>query len=197
MPNRRAPSLHDKLCAAALDLAARHPWSEITLAQIAKQAHVPLSRATELLNSTADLLPALVAQTDKFVAAQMDTVDLSESPHDRLFEIIMARFDYLQKHRAAVLSIRAACRRDPHSALLILRAQWIAMQKTLKLAGLAENSSTVINRTILLCAAYQYTLYRWRKDKTPDMAETMSALDQSLNRIADLSTLLSRRQTPH
>ncbi len=179
-------SIEKKICDAALKLSASHHWQTLTLQQISKTAKVPLTETKKIFTNKADILPEIVHQIDDEVV-RIGKINARNSPHDRLFEVMMARFDILQSHREGVLAIFAATKRSPPLALPILQAQWQSMPKMLKLAHLVPKGIPSSAMCFGLLAIYQLTLCVWLKDGTVDMSKTMAVLDRRLRYAGYLS----------
>jgi AcrR family transcriptional regulator len=183
---------HTKLVTAALKLAASHDWKQITLEQAAKAAKVPAAQAVKLFPTANDLLTAIVARIDGETAASVGKPLTQGTAHDRLFEVMMARFDVLQKHRPAIRRIIAATKHDPSLACILLPAHKEAMRKMLALSALKEEGIKEALAIAGLLAIYAASLYSWERDDTKDMAQTMAVLDRNLRRADKLATLLFR-----
>ena len=61
------------------------------------------------------------------------------SPRERLFDMVMSRFDALQQHRAGVLQLLRALRFDPATSLLLYSATLRSMKWLLDGAGIPSN----------------------------------------------------------
>lgn len=188
MPKQK-PDPEKKICDAALRLAATQDWNDLTLEQIAKAAKVPRVQAKKLFADKDAILPALIRRTGREVAAAVGGPARALT-HDRLFEVMMARFDILQSHRAAILGIINAVRRNPALARAIVPAEAQAMRAMLVLAGFKGTGIEEIFAAAGLLAIYALALCRWARDDSPDMAKTMALLDRSLRRGGKLAELL-------
>jgi len=180
MTKSSALSPDNKIARAALKLAARHAWDDLTLAQIAKTAKLTLPQVRKHFSDTHSIIPAIVRLIDDETAKAVGKVDPRDSAHDRLFEILMARFDALQSHRAGILSIAKACRGSPQRAHAVLKAQRESMQKMFQLAHLETGGAHRIVHQMGLYILYLLVLFRWQQDRTKDMAPTMATLDRAL-----------------
>jgi len=177
----RNPGLEEKLCIAALRLAAAHDWSALTLDQIAKTAKISPAEARKIFADKDMILPALVRRTDAQVAASIGKRLTHGTPRDRLFEVMMARIDILQASRKATLNIIATVRREPRLAQALLPAEMKAIKEMVSLAGLTlplRRQPFVIGG---LLAIYGFALCRWRSDDSRDLGKTMAALDRGLS----------------
>ena len=90
----RAPGdSREKIVDALLGLAAEKPWDEISLTDVADRAGVSISQFRDAFPSKGAILGAFSRRIDKQVldAPAKDLQD--ESAKDRLFDVLMRRFD--------------------------------------------------------------------------------------------------------
>lgn len=172
----------DRMVEAALSLAAERGWRELSLAEIAQRADVPLPEAYRVAPSKTVLLLRLMCATDRAVLAS-GMADAGEQPRDRLFEILMRRFDVLQARRAATLAILRDMPADPASALFTLPQLAVGLAWMLEAAGLSASGVRGMLRIKALGLVYLSALRAWTQDDSADMAGTMAALDKGLRRL--------------
>lgn len=169
---------------AALELAAERGWEQVSLLDIAKRAQVPLAELYSHYPGKHEILAAFTRRVDEEVVAEQEMEPASGEPaRDRLFDVLMRRFDHLQPHRRAIRSILEAYRRDPALALGGLFQLRRSMTWMLEASGLSASGLRGEMRLDGLCAIYIATLRTWLQDDTEDMAKTMAALDGYLRRI--------------
>ena len=102
---------------AALALAAKRSWADIALAEIAEEAGLKLSEIYPVFPTKGAILAAFSRRIDGLVLSE-DLEGLDDSPaRDRLFDVMMRRFDALEPYRDAVGNILADLWSDPVSAL--------------------------------------------------------------------------------
>ena len=124
------------IVATALDLAAERGWAGLSMREIAAAAGVPLAVVQEHYPTKGAILEAFTRQVTAAVLADEDGFDAEEAPRDRLFDVLMRRFDALQPHRKALASILLDQPRDPVSALAGLAGLQRSMGWMLETAGL-------------------------------------------------------------
>ena len=112
--------------------------------------------------------------------------------HDRLFDVLMRRFDALRPYREALGNILCAEAGDPASALCGLCRLKRSMACMLEAAMLSPTGLRGALRVKALGLAYLATLRVFLRDESPDMATTMAALDRNLARLERLARLCSR-----
>lgn len=183
----------DACLRAFLDLLAERPPARIALADVAAHCGVSLSEMRAAFASTDDLLAAFFRATDRHVLAEggPDSDDFAgEDPKERLFEVLMRRLDALAPHRAAVMTLRNAARRDPRLACTLLRLseasqRWMLAAAGVDCAGLAGSV-----RAKGLAVLFARVLDVWLADEDPGQARTMAALDRELDTGAKLLGML-------
>ena len=181
----------------ALDLAAAERWSSVSLRDIAGASDVSLAEMYTLYPSKTAILRAYAASVDAAVLGTKFAFDEEDGPRDRLFDVLMRRFDTLAEDRDGVLSILAALRCDPVSALCVGSGLCESMRWMLETAGISGSGPKGRLTVKGLTALWLATLRVWGRDDSEDMARTMAALDKNLRRAERLRSLLpSGRRNP-
>jgi len=170
----------DRILDAALALAERDGWRKASLGAIAGEARVPLRELYGEFRSRAAILSGLMARTDAGVLAETPATDAEESPRDRLFEVLMRRFEALKPHRAALKSIASELGSDPPTALCSAPAFLRSMTWMLEAAGLSSAGIRGRLRVRALAVMYLCVLRVFVRDDSEDLAKTMAALDRRL-----------------
>ncbi len=173
----------------ALKLAAERGWREVSLAEIAETAKVPLARAYRAFPSKQAIFEAFARGIDAEVLADdslADEWDEQTGARDRLFDVMMRRFDALQPHRAGIGNLIYDQARDPLAALCSVQPLLRSMAAMLEAARIPSSGLAGAARSKGLAGLYLVTLRVWLRDETADMAKTMAALDGYLRRIESL-----------
>ena len=168
----------DKIISAALDLAARKPWNEVSLADIAAEANVNFNALREEFPSKGAILAGFIKATDAAVLEKFGLYDAEEKPRDRVFDILMTRFDVMQPYKAGLKSISESPSFYPELIRpLIQSIQWM-----LEAAGVPTDSAM---RGVLMAgtgSVFGRAFRKWLEDDDPGNAKTMAALDRGLRR---------------
>jgi AcrR family transcriptional regulator len=183
-----------KIIDTALRLADKEGWEKITLEQIAKSTKIPATQIKKKFESTREILPLIVVSVTEKTFAACGKPDNKTPVHDRLFDILMARFDVLQRHRAAILSIVTASRKDPQTALILACAQLEAMKKIQNFSSVLKYKTYRIFTPYLLWMLFLAAFQIWKTDETIDMAKTMAALDRYLRYACRAAIILRVKQ---
>ncbi len=166
---------------AMLALAARDGWPAVTLQAVADEAGLSLAELHDLVEDRLDLLTSYGRMIDRKVLESVSS-DESLSPRDRLFDLMMERFDVLNQDREAVASILRDLTLDPKSALFTLPHLGRSMGWMLEAAGIGTSGWQGGLKILGLTAVYLETLRHWKTDISEDMSVTMAALDKNLGR---------------
>jgi AcrR family transcriptional regulator len=187
------PGMH--VIQAALQLAAERGWANLALADIAAAAELPLADLYASYPSKTAILVALSRQIDRQVLAGLET-GADESTRDRLFDLIMKRFDALAPHREGLSAVARDAGRDPLAALCGLGHLARSMALMLEAAGVSSSGLAGALRTKCLGAIYLATMRDWFRDDSADKARTMAALDARLRRAESWAGRFARRARP-
>jgi AcrR family transcriptional regulator len=172
----------DAIVSATMGLAAERDWREIGLTDIAEAAGVSLAELLTHYPSKLAILDGFTREIDRRVLAGFEPESDSVSTRDRLFDVLMRRFDTLEPHKAAIGRIAGAACRDPLVGLAVGGGMLRSMGLMLEAAGVASDGLRGLVRRNGLAAFYAATLRDWFKDDTADKSRTMAALDGRLRR---------------
>lgn len=173
---------HEELALMAVNLAGQIGWADVRLSDIAEEANISLAQLSRHFRDKVEVLCAYGRYVDYRTLDDAGAPDLEVSPRDRLFDILMARFDVLNDHRDGVASILHSLKTDPKQLVISLPYLGRSMQLMLEAAGLDANGLRGAVRVVGLKLIYLKTLKIWMDDESPDMAKTMAALDKALGK---------------
>lgn len=166
---------------ASLDMAAVQPWADVTMRDIAQKSGHDLAAIIMLFDDKGDILAARSRQVDAKTAENLHGQSMAGDSHkDRLFDILMERFDVMNDDRAAILSIMRGLPSDPKQAVLSLPFIARSMTWMLELAEIPTTGIQGALRVAGLSVVYLKVLRDWAKDDSEDMAKTMASLDKAL-----------------
>jgi AcrR family transcriptional regulator len=185
----------DRIIDAALSLAAREGWQGLSLGDIAKEARLPLSAIYSRFGGKAAILDAFVHRVDRAVLAG-PAPDRDGSARDRLFEVLMRRFDALTPHKKGLLAIARDVSRDPVSWLCGSQALSRSMAWMLEAARIEGGGPWGPFRVNGLALIYLNAFRTWLRDDSADMARTMAALDRGLRQAESLFRFCGRMRRP-
>ena len=190
---RKSDDITGRVIAAALDLGVSEGWRYVSLAAIAKRAGITLAELRFAFPSKAAIVRRFLRRIDEEVLAGGEGNE--ESVRDRLFDVLMRRFDALAPHKAAVAAILRDSIGDPLSGAALLPGFMCSMAWMLEAAGLSSAGLGGLARTQGLAMIYANAFRVWLRDESADLGKTMAALDGGLRR-AERLVLACRRVPP-
>jgi AcrR family transcriptional regulator len=178
-----SPSEADRIIDAALALVATEGWRQVSLAAIAAAAGLPILQVYRIFRSKQAILAALYRRVDAIVLAEPPAAEADERPRDRLFDLLMRRFDALQPYKPALDVLRRELPHDPPTALCAGVSLLRSMRWMLEAADISTSGVRGAVAVKLATAAYLSAMRVWQRDDSPDLARTMASLDARLRRI--------------
>ncbi len=177
------PDEANRIIEAALARLARDGWRRLSLAAVADEAGLPILRVYRSFRSKQAILDRLMRRIDETVLADPPPVEDDERPRDRLFDLLMRRFDALRPYKPALAVLRRELTGDPASALCVAAALLRSMRWMLEASDIMTGGVRGALAIRLTAAAYLATMRVWRRDDAPDQGQTMAALDAKLRRV--------------
>lgn len=193
---KKAKPARERILTAFIGSVAEAGWRRTTVAGIIEAAGVGLADYYREFDGKASLARALSRQVTADALAHLDGFEADDPPRDRLFEVLMARFDALHPIKETVRAIVRASPSDPMLAVEMACATGHAMAQALDAARIPSGGLLGPARAQALGLAYLSTVRVWLADDTPDMAKTMAHLDRQLGRLDRLAGLIARDRTP-
>lgn len=174
--------LADRAVDAALRLASEKSWDDVSLAEIAREAQLDLADFYGELDIDA-VLSAIDRRFD--LACSSEPVSTDDKLKDRIFEVTMLRFEAMEDHRAALMSIRKSWKYNPVERLKAAKrrtrtARWILTCAEADFAGAGP-------RAVLLSGILSRAEAAWEKEDSPDFTRTMAHLDRDLRDVNDFA----------
>ena len=168
---------------ALLRMVAAGGWRDLSYADIAKDAGLSLAAAYEAYPSKGAILTGIGRDIDARLFASLEDDPLDGSPKDRLFDLLMRRFDVLNEHREAYAALAWELPRTPVEAGCLALQLRRSLANMLEAAGLSASGLRGALRIEGLGAIYACALRVWLKDETADLSKTMAELDKRLGQV--------------
>ena len=172
--------LKDCIIDAALALAEEEGWESISFDQIVAAAQADRADVLEYFDDKSDILTAYGRRVDRRVLENLAGDGEGLDTRERLFDLMMERFDVLNESRAAITSIFDSLKNDPKQAVVSFPHLAKSMTKMLEAANIETDGVHGALKVTGLVGVYLYALRIWKEDETEDMAKTMAALDKAL-----------------
>jgi ubiquinone biosynthesis protein COQ9 len=176
-----------------LRMVAAGGWRDLSYADIAKDAGLSLAAAYEAYPSKAAILTGIGRDIDARLFASLDEDPLDGSPKDRLFDLLMRRFDALNDHREAYAALAWQLPRTPVEAGCLALQLRRSLANMLEAAGLSASGLRGAFRIEGLGALYACAMRVWLKDETADLSKTMAELDKRLGQVERYMNMTRRK----
>lgn len=177
----QAAPLKDRAVKAGLAIAAREGWNGVTFRSIAEETGAGLADLHDVFDDRFDLLSAYGRMVDRRMLEHMGK-EHGGSPRDRLFDLVMERFDILNEDREGLVAVLHGLKTDPKQLVLSLPHLGRSMSWILEAAGISTFGWQGAVRIAGMTGLYLKTLHCWMDDESEDMSATMAALDKNLER---------------
>lgn len=187
--SKSAPRTRDPID-AMMGLVADHGWTAVDMQQIAEASGMTLGDLSREYEGKTAMLLAFLRRIDSAVLDGTGTDMAGENARDRLFDILMRRFDHLVDYKPAIERLTRDIWRDPLAALALSAGVAKSMAWMLAAAGLQSDGPRGILNVKGLSGLWLATMRTWLTDDTPDMSRTMAALDKNLARLEQLANSL-------
>lgn len=179
-----------KILDGAIRVIADRPWDKVALIDIAREADVSIADIYRHFRSRQAVLCGLHRRVDlEMLAAPVD----DGSDKDRLFDLLMRRFDALAPLKPAFKTGLGELRRGKLATLEAGLIGGINLHRgmiwVVEAAGLEGSCFVTDMRARIVGAAYLSAFRVWLDDDSPDLTRTMAALDKSLARAVRLLRL--------
>ena len=179
----RAASDADRIIDATMALIASSGWRSVSLAAVAEETGLTVLQVYKVFPSRTAILCGFFRRIDEAALEAPVESETGERPRDRVFDLLMRRFDALRPYRAPLMALRRDLPFDPLSALAAGSALLCSMRVTLETAGISCDGIGGVLAVKLVAAAYLFASQTWTRDESPDLAPTMAVLDRRLRAI--------------
>jgi ubiquinone biosynthesis protein COQ9 len=165
---------------AALELAAEGGWKAVTFTAIAQRTSLSLADLRREFMCRTDLLKAFQAEIDAEALAKAKTATAEQSPRDRVFDLVMTRFEVMTPYKPALrrLSVDLCC--HPAEAAQLVPSSLASQYWMLAGAGAKLGGPGAGLRVAGLTSIYAKVFRVWLDDHSPGLDRTMAALDRRL-----------------
>jgi hypothetical protein len=171
--------LLSKLAEQALGLAAETPWNQVSLSELCAATDMTLADCAKASITKAHVTAHLDSLIDLAMLAANSKVDTTQSVRDRLFDVLMGRFDAMEDQRQAWASILKAEQSDLLASIARRVRRAAAAAWALEAAGVSSGDLRGASRAVAIARILRLVESIWLEDG-PELAKTMARLDQEL-----------------
>jgi AcrR family transcriptional regulator len=171
-----------KILDAALKLADERGWANLPLDAIANRAGIKLAEFRKEFMTKAQILSAFGRAVDDAVLVKITPADAELAPRDRLFDVLMTRFETMAPYKAGLKRIRDDLRFQPGQGVSQICIATRSLYWMMVAAGIDVEGARGAIRLPGLMGVYVRVFDTWLEDDDPGLARTMAALDSRLRR---------------
>tara|TARA_Y100000590_G_scaffold465179_1_gene636718 strand:- start:2041 stop:2598 length:558 start_codon:yes stop_codon:yes gene_type:complete len=164
-----------------LKILEKKTWNSLKLQDVFKKTKNVKKETFKKITDKKDLLTAINSYIDDQLKQYSNNIEQSNEK-DMFFEILMTRFDILQKYRRGILSIFHSFKRKPQELLYLLPS---FIDSMIFMAGLGKISIYGIKGNIKikgLLIVYFSSFLVWKNDNNQSLEKTMTSLNVYLDR---------------
>lgn len=169
----------DRVIDAALRLATRREFSDVTLTDIAHEAGISLADLRELFPSKGAIIGGFSRRIDREVLEAQPKEASHEPARERLYDVLRRRLDALHAYRDALASVGRWAARDPLTAAALNRETVNSMRFMLEAADIDSDGPVGSLKLQGLAFAWSRVLEDWLGG---DIHDALSTLDRELTR---------------
>jgi hypothetical protein len=178
------------LVTAAFALGAEKGWRHVSPAAAARYAGLDLAKVRAAYPCTGSILKKFGEMAD---AAALSNALTEGSVRDRLFDILLRRFDFLQLYRPGVVALLHALPFCPPLAFVMTELNIASMGWLLEGAGVDATGLRGALAKRGLLAVWAYGIRAWADDESEDLTATMAAVDKALARAESIVNRFSSK----
>ncbi|WP_457796674.1 TetR/AcrR family transcriptional regulator [Methylocystis sp. S23] len=166
-------SARNRVIDAALRLAARRDFGDVSLTDIAHEADISLAEMRDLFPSKGAIIGGFNRRIDREVLEAVSTQDSHDPARDRLYEVLRKRLEALEPYRDALASVARWAARDPLTGTALNREVVNSMRFMLEAADIDCDGPVGSLKLQGLALAWGRVLDAWFQDGFSFALETL------------------------
>ncbi|MGE5387570.1 MAG: TetR/AcrR family transcriptional regulator [Hyphomicrobiales bacterium] len=166
-------STRNRVIDAAMKLAGRRDFGDVSLSDIAFEADISLADLRDLFPSKGAIVGGFSRRIDRQVLDDFSAKNSHDPARDRLYEVLRKRLEALEPHRDALDSIARWAARDPLTAAALNRETVNSMRFMLEAADIDCDGPVGSVKLQGLAMAWGRVLDAWFQDGFSFALETL------------------------
>ena len=134
-------SPRERVVDAALVLATRRDYGDVTLSDIANEANITLAELRDLFPSKGAIIGGFLRRIDRQILQEQNEIHHSEPMRERLYEVLRRRLLVLGPYRESIISIKNWVSRDPLTQTALNREVINSMRFMLEAAEIESDGT--------------------------------------------------------
>ena len=176
-----------KIVEVVLFLLKNKNWNDLSLDEIKKKSKI--QKFDKLIKNKKIIINKINEYFDYKLSLKLKDVEQSNNK-DMIFEILMMRFDILQKYRKGILSIFNSFKRKPQDLLFLLPNiidSIVLMVNCTNVSTKGIKGQLKIKGIVII---YIFSFFAWMNDDTPSLEKTMITLDKNLDQAGKILSFI-------
>ena len=166
----------------SFELSEKIGWERFSFQKLSEKEKIPLNFLKTNYKCKYTVIEKFSQMIDRQVESNIRADDLMDSSiKDKLFELIMLRFDELESFKKALKNIFLSTKKNPLLISIISKNLLNSFDFYLEVSNSYQNSPTDIFKKNFLLLIYSLVFETWLNDNSEDLSKTMSQLDKYLS----------------
>ena len=176
-----------KIAETTLFLLKNKNWNDLSLEEIKKKSKI--QKFDKLIKNKKTIIKKINEYFDYKLSFRLKNIEQSNNK-DMIFEILMMRFDILQKYRKGILSIFNSFKGKPQDLVFLLPNiidSIILMVNYTNVSTKGIRGQLKIKGIVII---YISSFFVWMNDNTPSLDKTMTTLDKNLDQAGKILSFI-------
>jgi len=176
-----------KIAETVLFLLKNKNWNDLSLEEIKKKSKI--QKFDKLIKNKKTIIKKINEYFDYKLSFRLKNMEQSNNK-DMIFEILMMRFDILQKYRKGILSIFNSFKGKPQDLVFLLPNiidSIIFMVNYTNVSTKGIKGQLKIKGIVII---YISSFFAWMNDDTPSLDKTMITLDKNLDQAGKILSFI-------
>lgn len=178
--------MRSKIIEAVLETLMHTSWDRLTMETLAKKLALTPVQLYHVFPTRCELLKGIVHFMDDKMIKLYQEGEANLPLQEKLFDIIMCRFEVMEPYKKSLKNIIFAIWRDPLSFPEGILSGLQSMTLILKTVDVPVDGIKGRLNIKILSLFYLYALKFWFEDESQDMAKTLAHVDKGLKNIINL-----------
>ena len=189
--NLKKDLIKRRLAEATLSLLKINSWQKISMQDIYKKAKINPPNAYAIVKNKKDILLLINNFFDNEVYKSTYKIE-GTVIHDKIFEILMVRFEIFNIHRKAVIKLFNYITKKPDLIVFFIPLILNSLNTVLELSKVSPNGLLGKIKVEALLIIYLSVFLVWKKDESSNLEKTMVAIDNYLNKAETFMNLIKK-----
>jgi len=176
-----------KIAETVLFLLKNKNWNDLSLEEIKKKSKI--QKFDKLIKNKKTIIKKINEYFDYKLSFRLKNMEQSNNK-DMIFEILMMRFDILQKYRKGILSIFNSFKGKPQDLVFLfpnIIDSIILMVNYTNVSTKGIKGQLKIKGIVII---YISSFFAWMNDDTPSLDKTMITLDKNLDQAGKILSFI-------